>query len=136
CTAQWATASIGGRPDAATTGDQLARYEACLAPAMAAVDAPGARDRTISLGFGDYSGLALMKLAATDQFTHGWDLARAIGRPSDLDPDLAEDLLVHARLEIPEAFRGADGQAPFGPIVAPRAGSGPADQLAAFLGRA
>jgi len=33
------------------------------------------------------------------------------------------------------AFRGPEGQAPFGPVAGAPAGSGPADQLAAFLGR-
>jgi uncharacterized protein (TIGR03086 family) len=74
-------------------------------------------------------------MAALDQFTHGWDLARAIGCPTDLDPGLAAELLAQTRLAITDAFRGADGQAPFGPAAPVPAGAGPADQLAAFLGR-
>jgi Mycothiol maleylpyruvate isomerase N-terminal domain len=64
-----------------------------------------------------------------------WDLARAIGQPADLDPGLARELLDHARLAITDAFRGSDGQAAFGPVAEAPVGSGPADQLAAFLGR-
>jgi DNA-directed RNA polymerase specialized sigma24 family protein len=40
-----------------------------------------------------------MSLAATDQFTHGWDLARALGHPTDLDPELAGELLTRARTD-------------------------------------
>jgi hypothetical protein len=34
----------------------------------------------------NFPGAALLGLAATEQFTHGWDLARAIGQHTDLDP--------------------------------------------------
>ncbi len=74
-------------------------------------------------------------MAATEQFTHGWDLARAIGYHADLDPGLATDLLSQARLVITDAYRGPDGQALFGPVVAVPSGAAPADQLAGFLGR-
>jgi uncharacterized protein (TIGR03086 family) len=75
-------------------------------------------------------------MAAVEQFTHGWDLARAIGYRADLDPGLATELLGRARLAVTDAFRGRDGQALFAPAVEAPAGTGPADQLAAFLGRA
>lgn len=70
-----------------------------------------------------------------EQFTHGWDLARAIGRSADLDPGLAAELLSVARLAVADAIRGPDGQALFGPARDAPAGVGPAGQLAAFLGR-
>ena len=78
----------------------------------------------------------MLNLATVEQFTHGWDLARAIGRPTDLDPGLAAGLLTQARLAVSDAYRGPDGQALFGPAGGVPAGAGPADQLAAFLGRA
>jgi hypothetical protein len=65
---------------------------------------------------------------------HGWDLARAIGQHTDLDPGLAAALLSQARLAITDVYRGPDGQALFGPAAAAPAGAGPADRLAAFLG--
>jgi len=49
---------------------------------------------------------------------------------------LAAGLLSQARLAIPDAYRGPDGQALFGPAREAPAGAGSADQLAAFLGRA
>ena len=74
-----------------------------------------------------------MGLATTDTFQHGWDLAKATGQDANLDPELAAQLLESAG--IPDAFRGPDGQAPFGPQVDVDDSSPPADQLAAYLGR-
>lgn len=65
----------------------------------------------------------------------GWDLARAIGWQDDLDPELAVALLSKARHSIGDSFRGPEGEALFGPVTDAPAGAGPADQLAAYLGR-
>lgn len=54
---------------------------------------------------------------------------------ADLDPVLAAGLLGLARLTVPDASRGPDGEALFGPAREVPAGAGPAGQLAAFLGR-
>jgi len=138
-TARWAAASVSGTAQAAdedyTAGDFVARYDESIQHALAAFGAEGALEATLALPIGEFSGAALMNLAASDQFTHGWDLARAIGHPTDLDPGLATELLAWARTATPEALRGPEGQAPFGPIVEAPAGACPAARLAAFLGR-
>jgi len=103
--------------------------------ALAAFGSAGVLEKTVSLPFGEFSGADLMGLTARDQFTHGWDLARAIGHDTDLDPELAGELLIQARTEITEAFRGPDGVAFFGPAADAPASASPADRLAAFLGR-
>jgi hypothetical protein len=51
---------------------------------------------------------------------------------TDLDPGLAGELLVQARAENLDAYRGTF----FGPAVEAPAGASTADRLAAFLGRA
>jgi uncharacterized protein (TIGR03086 family) len=138
-TARWATATISTGDEVAdedyVAGNFLASYDESIRGALAAFETAGALEKTVKLPFGEFSGAALMGLAATDQFTHGWDLARAIGHHTDLDPELAGELLIRARAEIPEANRGPDGVALFGPIVEAPAGACPADRLAAFLGR-
>jgi uncharacterized protein (TIGR03086 family) len=138
-TARWAAAAIdgssnGGSDDYAA-GDFLASYDESIELALAAFGAAGALERTVRLPIGEFTGAALMQLCAGDQFTHGWDLARATGQPADLDPGLAGELLVQARVTVRDEMRGPDGAAVFGPAVAAPAGAGPADQLAAFLGR-
>jgi uncharacterized protein (TIGR03086 family) len=138
-TARWAAASVGGTEQAAdedcAAGDFVARYDESIQAALAAFGAEGALEATLALPIGEFSGAALMNLAASDQFTHGWDLARAIGHPTDLDPELAAELLAWARTATPDALRGPEGQGLFGPIVEAPAGTCPASLLAAFLGR-
>ncbi len=92
-------------------------------------------DRSVRLAFGELPVPRFMFIAATDAFVHGWDLAKSTGQPTDLDPQLASQLLAAARSMVPESFRGADGQAPFGVEVAVTENAPPADRLAAFLGR-
>jgi uncharacterized protein (TIGR03086 family) len=138
-TARWGAATISGGSAGDTqdyaAGDFLASYDESIELALAAFGAHGALERTVTLPWGECSGAALMQLCAGDQFTHGWDLARATGQPTDLDPELAGELLVQARGSVRDEMRGPDGVAVFGPAVVAPAGSGPADQLAAFLGR-
>jgi uncharacterized protein (TIGR03086 family) len=138
-TARWWAAAIAEEDAAAdadyAAGDFVAAYEESIRIAVAAFAAEGALDKTVRLPFGEFPGVVLRDLAAMEQFTHGWDLARAIGHSTDLDPELAAWLLSQARLVITDSYRGPDGEAFFGPAVEAPDGSGPADQLAAFLGR-
>ena len=144
-TARWWAAAMAGEDaiageDAAADADYaaedfVAAYEESIRIAVAAFAAEGALDKTVRLPFGEFSGVVLRDLAAIEQFTHGWDLARAIGYAADLDPELAAGLLSRARLAITNSYRGPDGEAFFGPAGQAPAGAGPADQLAAFLGR-
>lgn len=146
-TARWWASVISGEsvvtdtgvtdPDQAdyAGGDFVAAYEESIRIALAAFEADGALGRTVRLPFGEFAGVVVRGMAALDQFAHGWDLARAIGYPTDLDPGLAGQLLGQARMAITEAYRGPDGEAPFGHVARAPAGAGPADQLAAFLGR-
>ena len=138
-TARWWAGVLAGEPGDTDAdyagGDFVAAYEESIRTALAAFEADGALDRMVRLPFGEFPGTVVRGMAALDQFAHGWDLARAIGYPADLDPDLAARLLGQARIAIPDAFRGPDGVAPFGPVQQAPAGVGPADELAAFLGR-
>jgi uncharacterized protein (TIGR03086 family) len=117
-------------------GDYLAAYTDSLRIANEAFSAPGALERVARLDQGEFPGAVLLGFATTDQFMHGWDLARAIGQPTaGLDPELAEVLLEQARMAITEAYRGPDGVAVFGPEQQAPTGSPASDRLAAFLGR-
>jgi uncharacterized protein (TIGR03086 family) len=136
--ARWAAAVINGdepAQDDFVAGDFRARYDESMDTALAAFESAGALEKTVVLPFGEASGAALMGIATGDQFVHGWDLARALGHRTDLDPELADELLAQAHAMISEDSRGPDGVAPFGPVVRPPAGASPADRLAAFLGR-
>jgi uncharacterized protein (TIGR03086 family) len=138
-TARWWAATIAGDGEAGeadyAAGDFSTAYKESIRIAAAAFAADGALDKMVRLPFGEFPGAVLRDMAAIEQFTHGWDLARATGQPTDLDQELAVELLGRARQAIPDTLRGPDGQALFGPAVEAPAGAGPADQLATFLGR-
>jgi uncharacterized protein (TIGR03086 family) len=124
----------GDAPDFAA-GDFVTIYDDGAAQAVAAFAAPGAAEKMVTLPFATLPGAAFMNIAATDAFAHGWDLARATGQATDLDPQLATRLLENAKVFLPDALRGDDGKAPFGPCVEAPASASAADRLAAFLGR-
>jgi uncharacterized protein (TIGR03086 family) len=116
-------------------GDFVAEFQKGAARAVKAYDADGVMDKTLKLPFAELPGGVFVNIATSDTFTHGWDLAKATGQSTDLNPALAEQLLLIAQALLPDTMRGPDGQAPFGPQVEPPAGATAADRLAAFLGR-
>jgi uncharacterized protein (TIGR03086 family) len=133
-------AGLQGTPPSAAEGDDaagdfVAAFDEASAECLAAFQGDGALDKMLDLPFGQMPGSAFIGLAMTDTFQHAWDLARATGQSTDLDPDLATALLAQARQSIQDGFRGPDGAAPFGNEQIAPEGACPADQLAAFLGR-
>jgi hypothetical protein len=64
-----------------------------------------------------------------------WDLAKATGQATDLEPDVAARLLVQIEPILPDTMRGPDGEAAFGPRVEIADSAPAADRLAAFEGR-
>jgi len=78
-------------------------------------------------------GAAFIGLRTSDVFTHAWDLAKATGQPTDIDPELATEALKAAQERISPAFRGPGR--PFGEQQPCPDGRSKADELAAFLGR-
>jgi uncharacterized protein (TIGR03086 family) len=118
-----------------TSGDMVATYDDGIKQAVAAFSAPGAMEKMVELPFGTMPGGFFIGLAQTDAFTHGWDIAKATGQSTDLDPELATQLLTGARAAIQPAFRGDDGVSPFGAEQPAPPNATEADKLAAFLGR-
>ena len=97
--------------------------------------APGAMEQMVELPFATLPGAVFVGIASTDQFTHAWDLARALGQDTDLAPDFAQQLLDNARKTLPDEVRGEEGVALFGARQDAGANGSNGDQLAAFLGR-
>lgn len=127
-------AGVEEPPDFADAYDRVAVFNKAAAETVEAFSAEGAMDRIMHLPFGDFPGSIFVNIAAIDTFTHGWDLAKATGQPTDLDPALATEMLGFAQASFPDEMRGPEPAA-FGPRVEALAGASPADQLAAFLGR-
>ena len=118
-----------------TAADIVAAFDQGVAAAVAAFDTPGALEKLVTSPFGQMPGAAFMGVASTDTFTHAWDLARATGQDTDLDPELAAMLLAGAKVAIGDGSRGPDGLAPFGPEQPAPVAATEADKLAAFMGR-
>lgn len=117
------------------SGEFLHTYDAACKASVAAFGAPGALDKIVKLPFGELPGSVYLGLATNDIFAHGWDVAKATGQPTDLDPAMAEQLLAGMEIGLPDEMRGPDGVAPFGPKQSAPEGASAADRLAAFLGR-
>jgi uncharacterized protein (TIGR03086 family) len=134
-TAETGVAPTGGEVIDFCAGDFVTEFNKGAARALKAFEADGAMDKTMQLPFAELPGGVYVNIATTDTFTHGWDLAKATGQSTDLDPELATQLLAFAQGFLSDSLRGPEGMAPFGARVATPPGASPADELAAFLGR-
>jgi uncharacterized protein (TIGR03086 family) len=118
------------------SGDFKEAFGREAARMVAAFNGPGVLDKIMKMPIGDLPGSVCIWIAAGDIFAHGWDLAKATGQPTDLDPELAEMMLERISSLLSDSMRGPEGMAPFGPKVDVPASAPAADRLAGYLGRA
>ena len=124
----------GGAATDFSATDFVSAFDEGAERSLAAFRVDGVMEKALSLPWGSMPGAAFLGVAATDTFTHGWDLAKATGQKTDLAPELAAQLLAGAKQFISPAFRSEEGTV-FGLEQTAPAGASNADQLAAFLGR-
>jgi uncharacterized protein (TIGR03086 family) len=129
------TPPLEGDDDDYAAGDFRAAYAEGIRRAEDAFGAAGALDTEIAFVGRPVPATTVQRLCALDTFVHGWDLARALGRSTDLDPELADELREHAAPRLPKSFRGTDPDALYRPATDAPAGATAADRLAALLGR-
>jgi len=72
---------------------------------------------------------------ASELATHAWDLARALGRDSELDQVIAAHVLPPMKGALPAEPRGLAIGIPFGPVVEVGRDATPYQQLVGWLGR-
>jgi uncharacterized protein (TIGR03086 family) len=103
---------------------------------LAAWRRQGSLDRTIQLPFGEVPATWSVGQQITDVVVHGWDVAKATGQPTDLDPELGEFALAWGKQNLAPQFRGdeATGKA-FGPEVLVPEDAPVHDRLAGVFGR-
>ncbi len=114
--------------------DLVQAHRAGADDAQAAFAGPGGMDVVFDLPFGQFPARLLISMRTTDLLTHAWDLARATSQCADVDPELATAQLALARLGVSPELRGPGKF--FGAEQPCAPDRSPADQLAAFLGRA
>jgi uncharacterized protein (TIGR03086 family) len=110
--------------------DVAAAWDPARAAVVEAFAAPGALDREVQSRQGTSSGRMLAAIAPLEVMLHGWDVARAVGAPTDFDPELAAELLASGRKLMQGRPRVAFGEEQPAPPDATAA-----DRLAAFYGR-
>lgn len=133
----FATAVSGGQPAVpppAPTKDLRQEHSASSARLVDAFRLPGVLQRTVVLPLGSLPAAVALDLRIVETLVHGWDLARALGRPYDVPDDLAARALdvahrLVSQISIPS------GRRPFAPPQPVSAMAPAVDRLAAFLGR-
>src|SRR3954470_1169687 len=112
--------------------DYKASFAAASKRAMTAFERPGSADEIVTLPFGQMPAGIALRIAIFDVTVHAWDLAKATGQSTALDPDVLRPALDVGRQMIGPEMR--DGGM-FGREV-PVGESAPLqDQLAGFAGR-
>lgn len=114
--------------------DPVETYAIESAAAVAVYRAdPSLVDRTMPMPWGQATGSAVAAMFMGDHFAHAWDVAKATGQSTDLDPPLAELVMRFAREYVDVGQRR--GPEMFDEERSAPEGSTAADRLAAYLGR-
>lgn len=125
-------AEVGDAFDGDVLGaDPVAAWDASTGPAVDAVTAPGAMERTVHLSYGDERAMEYAGQLFADILIHSWDLARAMGGDERLDPELVAALIPWFA-ERESLYRGAGA---IGPRVEVPADADPQSRLLAGSGR-
>jgi len=135
---RWAARLDGGDPSAPTPtladqGDDVVQaWHSSRDALLEALRKPGAIDREVPMPGGRVtSSRMLVGVMPIELMLHGWDTARAIDAPADLDPQLAGELLDAARPMMASAGRGSS----FAEEQTAPEGCTAVERLAAFSGR-
>ena len=129
----------GGEPSGTgatdfTAGDHVAAYEAASARAIDALAAPGALEKTFKMPWGDTPGQVLLGLMIADTAVHGWDLAKATGQETPVEPDVAEAVFGSTTGMLEPQGKPPRGGSFAAPVDVP--GDAPVhDRMLAYLGR-
>src|SRR5580704_12636345 len=125
--------AVAPRADGVPDDGWLTAYRTASSRARAAWADDATLDALIEVPWGKVPGRIALSGYVQEILTHGWDLARATGKPTELDPELASWVLAVARQILPPEPRG--GEIPFDPPVPVPPDAGPYARLAAWLGR-
>ncbi|GAA3817802.1 TIGR03086 family metal-binding protein [Streptomyces coacervatus] len=114
--------------------DWTAVYDEVRTRVLKAWESDARMEAPVRVPWGEVPGRAALSGYVMELVTHTWDLAESLGRPLELDPELAEFALATARRVLPAPER--DEQTPFAGALSAPEGADIYGQLAAWLGRA
>lgn len=112
--------------------DYKASFHRATDDANAAFAAPGAMHRIVKLPFGEMPAAMAVNIAIFDVATHAWDLAKATGQSTDLDPETVTLAYQVAQTMLTDEWRKAGM---FADAVECADDAPVADRLAALAGR-
>ncbi|MFJ9907313.1 TIGR03086 family metal-binding protein [Streptomyces sp. NPDC101152] len=111
----------------------IAAYEEVRARVLEAWEGDDRLEAPVRVPWGEVPGRAALSGYVMELVTHTWDLSESLGRPVELDPELAEFALATARRVLPDPER--DEQTPFASAVPALETADTYGRLAAWLGR-
>jgi uncharacterized protein (TIGR03086 family) len=114
--------------------DPRGAFHRSVSEVRAALTEPGALETVIPTPLGDQPGMFVAHMRINELIVHSWDVAKATGQSTDIEPELAEGVLGMWRARLADQPRAEGG--PFGLEQEPLPGATAADRLAAYLGRA
>jgi uncharacterized protein (TIGR03086 family) len=100
--------------------------------AMRAYEPPGTMEKIVVLPLGEMPAGVALDIAIFDVTTHAWDLAKATGQSTELDPDVLAAAWALAPTMLTDEYRAAGI---FGAVVEVDDDAPVQDRLAAFAGR-
>jgi uncharacterized protein (TIGR03086 family) len=124
-----------GAPD--LIGDDWSvAYQQSAEALLAVWQRPGALEGTLRLPFGEVPASWQAYQAISDMAVHAWDVAKATGQPTDLEPEVGQVALDWGRENLEPQFRGDESSGQnFGPEKSVPEDAPLYDRLAAFFGR-
>lgn len=115
--------------------DPQGAWATASAAATAAWQGDDVLERTVTMPWGQaLPAPAALTILRNDVFQHTWDLARATGQDSALDPELAETVWAAVQ-ENPAGIDPFRSMGLFGPAVDVPEATPTADRVAAYFGR-
>jgi uncharacterized protein (TIGR03086 family) len=111
--------------------DPAGAYEQSANAVLAAFGQPGAVERRFQIPGVDRPGPELIRIALAETVLHRWDLARAIGQSTQIDPQVAEEVLATGKASLTDELRKGS----FNPEVKIPDDAPVQDRLVAFFGR-
>ena len=123
--------SEGAAKAPAAGANTLATYEAGTAKVVEVASTPGLMERSLQSPFGEVTGAGWVMGSFMDTLIHTWDLAKATGQSTDMDPALAEACYAAFAPQI-DGYRGPET---FGPEVKVPENASIQDKLLGIMGR-
>src|SRR3954447_311649 len=93
---------VAGRPETtpAETDELVAAHAESASVAEATFSAPDGLTRIFDIRIGPVPGSAFIVLRTVDALVHAWDIAKATGQATDVDPEVASAMLDMSRQRI------------------------------------